>query len=124
MSKLTGKGRKQAKESTKTNRKAETFDDNEYDNEKRWQVKRDSGEEDRNEDDVESEEESNVDSGDKTPVFSGRLNVSLMETFWKEVNPPNTEDQITGKWVACLFSGRVANVFICKILRSYLSDSV
>ena len=43
---------------------------------------------------------------------------------WKEVNPPNTEDQIAGKYVACLFSCRVANLFIFKILRSYLADSV
>ena len=47
-----------------------------------------------------------------------------METFWKEVNPPNTEDQITGTWVVCIFSGRVANLFIGKILRRYLLDSV
>ena len=47
-----------------------------------------------------------------------------METFWKEVNPPNTEDQITGKWVAYIFLGRVASLFIGKILRRYLSDSV
>ena len=63
--------------------------------------KRDSGEEGSNEDDVESEEESEIESADEKPGFSGRLNVSSMETFWKEVNPPNTEDQITGKLV-CL----------------------
>ena len=44
-------------------------------------MKRDSGEEDSNEDDVESEEESEVESGDQNPGFSGRLNVSSMETF-------------------------------------------
>ena len=108
----------------KTKRKAESSDDDEYDNEKKWQVKRDSGEEDSDEDDVESEEESEVESEDENAGFSGRLSVSSMETFWKEVNPPNTENQITGKWVACIFSGRVANLFIGKILRRYLSDSV
>ena len=46
-----------------------------------WQVKRDSGEEDSNEDDVESEKESEVESEDENPGFSGRLNVSSMETF-------------------------------------------
>ena len=87
-------------------------------------MKIDSGEEDSDEDDVESEEESEVESEDEDAEFSGRLSVSSMETFWKEVNPPNTGNQITGKWVACIFSGRVANLFISKILRCYLSDSV
>ena len=87
-------------------------------------MKRDSGEEDSNEDDVKSEEESEVESEDKNPGFSDRLNVSSTETFWKEVNPPNTENQIIGKWVACIFSGRVANLIIDKILWCYLSDSV
>ena len=79
-------------------------------------MKRDSGEENSNEDDVKSEEESEVESEDKNPGFSDRLNVSSTETFWKEVNPPNTENQIIGKWVAYIFSGRVANLIIDKIL--------
>ena len=90
----------------------------------KWQVERDSRVEDPNDDDVESEEESELESEDENPGFSRRLSVSSMETFWKEVNPPNTEDQINGKWIACIFLGRVANFFISKILQSYLSDSV
>ena len=87
-------------------------------------MKRDSGEEDSDEDDVKSEKESEVESEDENTEFYGRLSFWSMETFWKEVNPPNTENQITGKWVACIFSGRVANLFIDKILLHYLSDSV
>ena len=79
-------------------------------------MKIDSGEEDSNKDDVESEEGSEVESEDENAGVSGRLSVSSMETFWKEVNPLNTENQITSKWVACIFSGRVANLFIGKIL--------
>ena len=77
ISKITGKGRKEAKKNLKKNWKVESSDDNEFNNEKRWQVKRGSGEEDFNEDDVESEEESKVDSEDENPGFSGRLNVFL-----------------------------------------------
>ena len=84
----------------------------------------DSGEDDSDEDYVESEEESEVESEDKNAGFSGRRSVSSMKAFWKEVNPPNTENQITGKWVAYIFAGRVANLFMGKILRRYLSDSV
>ena len=87
-------------------------------------MKRDFGEEDSDEDDVEGEEEIEVESEDENPGLLGRLNVSLIKTFWKEVNPPNTEDQITSKWVSCICLGRVANLFISKILRRYLSDSV
>ena len=74
-------------------------------------MKRESREEYFDEDDVESEEESGVESEDKSAGFCRRFNVSSMETFWKELNPPNTEDQIIGKWVACIFLGRVANLF-------------
>ena len=114
---------KRSKKNTKK-RKAESSDDDEYDNEKQWQVKWDSGEEDSDEDDVEGEEEIEVESEYENPGLLGRLNVSLIKSFWKEINPPNTEDQITSKWVSCIFLDRVANLFISKILRRYLSDSV
>ena len=74
-------------------------------------MKRDSREEDFDEDVVESEEENEVESEDKNAGFCRRFSVSSMETFWKEINPSNTEDQITGKWFACIFLGRVANLF-------------
>ena len=79
-------------------------------------MKRDYREEGSDEDDVESEEESEVESDDKNPRFSGRPNA---DGIILERNPPNTDDQITGKWVAYIFLGRVPNLFIGKILRKY-----
>ena len=79
-------------------------------------MKRDSREEGSDEDDVESEEESEVESDDKNPGFSGRPKA---DGIILERNPPNTDDQITGKWVAYIFLSRVANLFIGKILRNY-----
>ena len=51
-------------------------------------MKRGSGVRDSNEDDVNSEKESKVESEDKNPGFYRTLNVSSMEKFWKEINSP------------------------------------
>ena len=43
---------------------------------------------------------------------------------WKQLNPPTSEDNIKGKWYACIFKGKCQNLFIGRVLQRFLTDSI
>lgn len=57
-------------------------------------------------------------------IFSFLDEFKTTKKCWLRLNPPNKEEDLIGKWVGCIFSGRKTdNFFIGKITRRFLNDS-
>ena len=48
-----------------------------------------------------------------------------MEDCWKFLNPPTLEEEIVGKWFACIFATkRAVNLYVGRARRRFLTDSL